>query len=120
MTSDPECRGSWVLGTACGTCPRCVATRPEPGTIVEIDPDDAKNIELVRYQWEQTTSYAKTLEESLEKQQTEIQRLRTALCNEKEQMRRLTGRLTVKQLRQAGITVNITIPEDYDEDDDCE
>lgn len=37
MTSDSECRGSWVLGTACGTCPRCVATRPE-------QPDEVKQI----------------------------------------------------------------------------
>lgn len=106
-----------MLGTACGTCSRCVATRPEPGTIVEIDPDDAKNIELVRYQWEQTTSYARTLEESLEKQKTEIRRLRAELTEAKDEMARLVGRLTVKQLRQAGIAVNITV---YDEDDDCE
>lgn len=117
MTSDSECRGSWVLGTACGTCPRCVATRPEPGTIVEIDPDDAKNIELVRYQWEQTTSYARTLEQSLEKQRAEMLRLKVELATAKDDMNRLVGRLTVKQLRQAGIAVNITV---YDEDDDCE
>lgn len=24
----PNCRGSWQLGTACGKCPRCEATRP--------------------------------------------------------------------------------------------
>lgn len=117
MTSDSECRGSWVLGTACGTCPRCVATRPEPGSIVEIDPDDANNIELVRYQWEQTTSYAKTLEQSIEKQQDEIRRLRAEINSVKDDMNKLVGRLTVKQLRQAGIVVNITV---YDEDDDCE
>lgn len=109
-----------MLGTACGTCPRCVATRPEPGTIVEIDPDDAKNIELVRYQWEQTTSYARTLEASLEKQRAEMLRLKVELAAAKDDMNRLVGRLTVKQLLKAGITVNVTIPQDYDEDDDCE
>ena len=110
-----------MLGTACGTCSRCVATRPEPGTIVEIDPDDAKNIELVRYQWEQTTSYARTLEASLEKQKVEVRRLRAELNKVKDDISQLVGRMTVRQLRKAGITVNVTIPQDYDdEDDDCE
>lgn len=24
------CRGDWTLGTACGQCPRCASTRPQP------------------------------------------------------------------------------------------
>lgn len=28
--SNTVCRGSWRLGTACGTCERCVASKPPP------------------------------------------------------------------------------------------
>lgn len=27
--SGMECKGSWALGTACGTCERCLATKPQ-------------------------------------------------------------------------------------------
>ena len=35
MDSQDVCRGSWALGTACGRCARCDATRPATITLDE-------------------------------------------------------------------------------------
>ena len=46
--------------------------------------------------------------------------LSNTIAEKKEVMDRLTGRLTVKALRDAGIVVNITIPEPWDDCGCCD
>ena len=86
--------------------------------ISEDTPND--NVEELKWKIDRLIEQVHVHAEDLKREREQTHRLQNKIADLEDRFDRLTGRLTVKALRDAGLSVEITVPEPWDDCGCCD